>query len=69
MKNEALAGYLSELSPDCELAESTWTKADVEEMMNKQLTDQHWSRCVALWDDTPREDEWYWIIASVTGEQ
>ena len=69
MKTKELIDYLSGLSALCELAVSYWTIEAVEEMLNTQLTDFGWSRCIELFDDNAYMDEWYWIVESAEGER
>ena len=39
-----------------------WTKENVEELLDTELTDDEWYKCVDIWDNDNQSDQWHWIV-------
>jgi hypothetical protein len=39
-----------------------WTKEGVEELLETELTEDQWDKCIDIWDNDNQSDQWGWIV-------
>lgn len=55
--------HLEEMPHDEQICVTLWTKEQVEELLNTNLTTSQWHKCIKTWDNDNQSDQWQWIVA------
>lgn len=55
--------HLEEMPHDEHVCVTLWTKENVEELLNIELTEDQWDKCIDIWDNDNQSDQWQWIVS------
>jgi hypothetical protein len=54
--------FLEDMPHDEQVCVTLWTKKNVEELLNTELTEDQWDKCIDIWDNDNQSDQWQWIV-------
>lgn len=54
--------HLEQMPHDEKVCVTLWTREGVEELLDTELTDDQWDKCIDIWDNDNQSDQWEWIV-------